>query len=55
MYQLVTVTPKLIAGETWTDCFDLCNILRKKLTLYDQEINRYILEDGRFFFGCICN
>jgi hypothetical protein len=50
MYQLINVTPQLIAGETWTDCFDLCNIVRKKLTLYDQEINRYVLKDGRFFF-----
>jgi len=55
MYQLVNITPQLIAGETWTDCFDLCNIVRQKLTLYDQEINRYVLKDGRFFFGCICN
>ena len=55
MYQLVAVTPQLIAGEIWTDCFDLCNILRKKLTIYNGEINKHILEDGRFFFGCICN
>ena len=54
IYQLVTITPQLLAGETWKDCFDLCNIVRKKLTLYDQEINRYVLKDGSFFFGCIC-
>ena len=23
--------------------------------IYNDEINRYILKDGRFFFGCICN
>ena len=55
MYQLVAVTPELIAGETWTDCFDLCDIVREKLAIYNSEINKHILEDGRFFFGCICN
>ena len=55
LYHLVPITAELLIGETWEDCFDLCNIVRKKLTLYDQEINRYVLKDGRFFFGCICN
>tara|TARA_B100000767_G_C19508076_1_gene427165 strand:+ start:273 stop:467 length:195 start_codon:yes stop_codon:yes gene_type:complete len=55
MYQLVAVTPELIAGETWIDCFDLCDIVREKLAIYNGEINKHILEDGRFFFGCICN
>ena len=55
MYQLVNVTPQLIASETWTDCFDLCDILRKKLAIYNGEINKHVLKDGRFFFGCICN
>jgi hypothetical protein len=30
MYQLVAVTPELVAGEVWKDCFDLCDILREK-------------------------
>ena len=55
LYYLVPITTELLFGEVWKDCFDLCNIVRKKLTLYDQEINRYVLKDGRFFFGCICN
>ena len=55
MYQLVAVTPELIAGEVWKDCFDLCDILREKLAVYNGEINKHVLKDGRFFFGCICN
>jgi len=55
MYQLIAVTPQLLVGETWTDCFDLCDILRKKLAVYNNEINKHVLKDGRFFFGCICN
>ena len=54
MYHLVPVTPELIGGETWTNCFDLCDILREKLTVYKEEINRHVLENGSFFFGCMC-
>ena len=56
MYYLVPVTPELIAGETWTNCFDLCDILRLKLTTYaEPPLNAYIMNDGSGdFFGCIC-
>ena len=54
LYYLYAVTPELIAGETWTNCFDLCDILREKLTVYKEEINRYVLKNGSFFFGCMC-
>ena len=55
MYQLVAVTPELVAGQVWKDCFDLCDILREKIAVYNNEINKHVLKDGRFFFGCICN
>jgi len=54
LYHLVPITAELLVGETWEDCFDLCNIVRKKLALYNEEINKYVLKDGAFFFGCIC-
>ena len=54
LYYLYAVTPELIAGETWTNCFDLCDILREKLTVYKEEINRHVLKNGSFFFGCMC-
>ena len=55
MYYLVPVTMELLAGEIWKDCFDLCDILREKLTVYNGELNQHVLKNGAFFFGCICN
>ena len=54
MYFVVPVTAELVAGEIWKDCFDLCDILRAKLTTYNDELNRHVLKNGAFFFGCIC-
>jgi len=54
MYFVVPVTAELVAGEIWKDCFDLCDILRAKLTTYNNELNRHVLKNGAFFFGCIC-
>jgi len=61
MYHLVPVTKKLLenvrlyntAGEM--NFFDLCDILRIKLTTYyDYPINRHVMNDGSGdFFGCI--
>lgn len=38
------------------DCFDLCEILRLKLTTYiDTPFNQHIMNDGSGnFYGCIC-
>ena len=37
------------------DCFDLCDILRLKLTTYHEAWNAYIMNDGSGdFYGCIC-
>jgi len=55
MYYVFPVTMELVAGEVWKDCFDLCDILREKLTVYNDELNQYVLKNGAFFFGCICN
>jgi len=54
MYYLVPVTMELLAGEIWKDCFDLCGILREKLTVYNSELNQHVLKNGSFFFGCVC-
>ena len=54
MYYLVPVTMELLTGEVWKDCFDLCGILREKLTVYNGELNQHVLKNGSFFFGCIC-
>ena len=38
------------------DCFELCDILRLKLTGYVNELNLHIMNDGSgTFVGCMCN
>ena len=57
LYQLVPVTKQMmehmsLLGEL--DLFDLCDILRLKLTTYHEAINRHVMNDGSgYFFGCI--
>ncbi len=58
LYQLIPVTKQVMEGIVITaevDCFDLCDILRLKLTTYHEFINRHVMNDGSGdFFGCIC-
>ena len=38
------------------NCFDLCEILRLKLSIYSESINAHVMQDGSGdFFGCICD
>ena len=59
MYHLVPVTKELMEGMVLvqeTDLFELCDILRLKLTTYHEFINRHVMNDGSGdFFGCIQN
>ena len=57
LYQLIPVTDKLIEGielVTKVDCFELCDILRLKLTGYVDKLNLHIMQDGSTFIGCMC-
>jgi len=58
LYQLIPVTKELLEGITITsevDCFDLCDILRLKLTGYVDELNLHIMNDeSGNFIGCMC-
>ena len=36
------------------DCFDLCEILRLKLTGYVDILNLHIMKDGGALIGCMC-
>ena len=59
MYHLVPVTKEMMAGiELFNkiNCFDLCDILRLKLTTYaESPFNTYVMNDGSGdFLGCIC-
>lgn len=58
LYSLVKVSKEMTEGiEIFNDidCFDLCDILRLKLTEYHEFINRHVMKDGSGdFYGCIC-
>ena len=58
LYQLIPVTDKLLEGielVTKVDCFELCDILRLKLTGYVDKLNLHIMNDGSGSLqGCIC-
>ena len=36
------------------DCFDLCEILRLKLSGYVDTLNLHIMKDGSALIGCMC-
>ena len=55
LYHLIPVNVELIAGHIWKDCFDLCDIVKDKITVYNEDINKHVLQNGSFFFGCVCN
>ena len=58
LYQLIPVTKQIMEGILITaeiNCFDLCDILRIKLSGYVDTLNLHIMNDGSgSFMGCIC-
>ena len=59
LYSLVPVTKEMLHNITLltaVDCFELCDIIRLKLTTYhDAPINRHVMNNGRGdLYGCIC-
>ena len=58
LYQLIPITKKMLEGVVLTekiDCFDLCEILRLKLTGYVDTLNLHMMNDGTgAFYGCMC-
>ena len=57
LYQLIPVTSKILEDmslESKIDCFDLCDILRLKLSGYVDTLNLHIMKDGSQFIGCMC-
>ena len=60
MYSLIPVTKKMMEGMqlymSQENLFDLCDILRLKLTTYSDSINAHIMNDGSgHFYGCMWN
>ena len=57
LYQLIPVTSKILEDISLVskiDCFDLCEILRLKLTGYVDTLNLHIMNDGSALIGCMC-
>ena len=58
VYHLIPITKKILDGIALTieiDCFDLCEILRLKLTGYVDTLNLHMMNDGSgAFVGCMC-
>ena len=58
LYQLVPVTKEMMEGISLlgkVDCFDICDILRLKLTGYVDTLNLHIMNNGSgSLVGCIC-
>ena len=58
MYQLIPATKQIMEGIVITaeiNCFDLCDILRLKLSGYVDNLNLHLMNDGSGnFIGCMC-
>ena len=57
LYQLIPVTSKILEDISLVskiDCFDLCEILRLKLSGYVDTLNLHIMSDGNALIGCMC-
>ena len=57
LYQLIPVTSKILEDISLVskiDCFDLCDILRLKLSGYVDTLNLHIMNDGSALIGCMC-
>jgi hypothetical protein len=58
LYQLIPVSKQMmehIVLLDQVDCFDLCDILRLKLTGYVDELNLHIMNNGSgSMIGCMC-
>ena len=40
---------------TVLDFFEYCDSFRQAMATYNDEINRWVMKDGRHFFGCVAN
>ena len=57
LYQLIPISKKMLEGIVLTDkidCFELCDILRLKLTGYVDRLNLHVMKDGGALIGCMC-
>ena len=52
MYNLITLNYDF--NFEIMDCFQYCDAFREAMSTYKEEINRWVMKDGRYFFGCMC-
>ena len=52
MYNLITLNYDF--NFEIMDCFEYCDAFREAMSTYKEEINRWVMKDGRYFFGCMC-
>ena len=59
LHSLIPVTKQMMDGIVLTNdvnCFDLCDIVRLKLTTFVDSLNAHVMnDDSGYFFGCMCN
>ena len=60
VYQLVPLTKQMMEHTSLLvkeiNCFDLCDIVRLKLTTFVDSLNAHVMnDDSGYFFGCMCN
>ena len=59
-YQLIEVTKQMLSdvklyNTSNINCFDLCDIIRLKLTTYNEAWNIHIMNNNSgYFYGCLC-
>ena len=58
LYQLIPVTKQMLEGIeliSEATCFDVCDILRLKLSGYVDSLNLHVMNDGSgYLFGYMC-
>ena len=57
LYQLIPVSKQMMEGIKLLNdlsCFDLCDVLRLKLSGYVDTLNLHIMNDGSALIGCMC-
>ena len=57
LYQLIPVTKQMLEGIELTseiDCFDVCDILRLKLSGYVDSLNLHVMNDGSGYLLVVC-
>jgi len=53
IYQLIPVTKQMLEGlNTNVNFYELCDLLRLKLTTYNNETNTHLFDNGKWF-GCM--